>query len=119
VVCAGWSASPPDRGAVLDDCDRPADLSSSSRAIVSWIELFGVRQGDSLSGTLSAPDGTTLAEITDVIGKDRAREFRYIGKQRPAAGWNRGAYRARFTVTRAVAGESRVMVDITRETELR
>ena len=111
VVCAGWSASPPDRSAVLDDCDRPAELSAQSPAIVSWIELFGVRQGDSFRATFSGPDGTTLAEITDVLEKDRAREFRYIGKKRPASSWPPGTYRARFTLDRTADGARRTVVD--------
>ena len=119
VICTGWSASPPDRAVVLEDCDRPAGLSASSPAIVSWIELFGVQKGDALRVTLSGPDGTALAETTGVLKQDRAREFRYIGKKRPAAGWNPGTYRARLTVTRAVKGEARVVIDITRETDIR
>ena len=68
VICTGWSASPPDRSAVLDDCDRPAGLSASSPAMVARIELIGVRQGDSFRATLSAPYGATLAETTKNVG---------------------------------------------------
>ena len=119
VVCAGWSASPPERSAVLEDCERPAALSTSSPAIVSWIELFGVREGDALRVTLSAPEGATLAETAAVIEKDRAREFRYVGKKRPAAGWDPGTYRARFTLTRSVENAPRVVLDIAREIDIR
>lgn len=115
LVCTGWSALPPDRAAVLEDCERAAELSASSPAIVAWIELFGVRKGDTLRATLSGPAGTTLAETTSVLEKDRAREFRYVGKKRPAAGWRPGSYQARFTVDRTVDGASRPVVEVVRE----
>jgi hypothetical protein len=104
---------------VLEDCERPAALSTSSPAIVSWIELFGVREGDALRVTLAAPDGATLAETAAVIEKDRAREFRYVGKKRTAAGWKPGTYRARFTLTRTVDNDPRVLLDIVREVDIR
>jgi hypothetical protein len=119
VVCTGWSASPPDRGAVLVDCDRPAGLTTSSPAIVAWIELYGVRKGDDLRVTLKAPDGAALAETTAVLKQDRAREFRYLGKKRPAAGWDRGTYRARFTVERTVDGKTMRVIDSAREVVIR
>jgi hypothetical protein len=115
VVCAGWSASPPDRAAVLEDCERRDALSPSSPAIVAWIELFGLREVDRLRVTLSAPDGSALAETNVVMEKDRARQFSYVGKKRPAAGWSKGTYRARVLVTRTVDGAERTMIDSTRE----
>jgi hypothetical protein len=118
VICAGWSAAAPDRAAVLEDCTRPPGLSVASPTIVAWIELYGVRKGDALRLTLSGPDGVTLAETTDVMEKDRARQFRYAGKKRPGSGWAGGTYRARYTVIRVVAGEQRTVVDLENETEV-
>jgi hypothetical protein len=118
VICGGWSDSPPERGAVLEDCARSATLTASSPAIVAWIELYGLRKGDTVRARLSAPDGTTLAETTGAMEQDRAREFRYIGKKRPAAGWSKGAYRARYTVTRTVAGRQQTVIDVTREADI-
>lgn len=119
VICTGWSAVPPDRSAVLEDCDRAAGLSVQSPALIAWIELFGVRKGDAFRATLSGPDGVTLAEATSVLEKDRAREFRYIGKKRPATGWPPGTYRARVTIDRTVDGAKRTVVASEREMVIR
>jgi Peptidase family M23 len=118
VICAGWSASAPDRSAVLEDCERPLLLFASSPAIVAWIELYGVRKGDHIRVLLTGPDGTVLAEASSVMEKDRARQFRYVGKKRPAAGWRKGTYRVRYSVTRTVHGERNTVIDITREAGL-
>ncbi len=119
IICMGWSAATQNRATVLDDCERDAGLSAASAAIVSWIEIYGVRKGDTLHGTLSGPDGASLAEITAVLEKDRAREFRYLGRKRPPAGWPRGRYRARFTVARITDGAERTVVDTVREVVIR
>jgi len=118
-VCSGWSASAPNRSAVLEDCERPVVLSPSSLAIVAWMEFFGLQKGDEIHVTLSGPEGSVLAETTAVIAKDRAREFRYVGTKRPASGWIPGAYQARYTVTRNVLDERQAVVDRTEETHLK
>jgi hypothetical protein len=119
VVCAGWSAAAPDRSALIADCDRPDGLSAASPAIVSWIELYGVRKGDTVHATLLGPNGAALAETTAVLEKDRAREFRYLGKKRPTASWPPGTYHARFTVVRMVDGAQQTVIDVAREVVIR
>ena len=100
-------------------CDRPAGLSAQSPAMVASIELFGVREGDSFRATLSGPDGATLAETTAVLEKDRAREFRYVGKKRPVSSWPPGTYRARVTLDRTADGARRTVVDSEHEVAIR
>jgi hypothetical protein len=119
VICSGWSAEPPDRAAVLEDCDRPGGLTARSPAMIAWIELFGVRKGDTLRATLSGPEGTTLAETTAVLEKDRAREFRYVGKKRTATGWPPGTYRVRVTLGRTTDGARRTVIDSEHEVVIR
>ena len=118
-VCTGWSASPPDRSAVLEDCERPPAVSPSSPAIVGWIEIFGLQKGDEIRVRLSGPDGSALAEAAGVVENDSARQFRYVGRKRPADGWTKGMYRARYTVTRSVKGERQAVIDLTRGIDMR
>jgi hypothetical protein len=119
VICTRWSASPPDRAAVLEDCDRPGGLAARSPAMIASIELFGVRKGDTLPLTLSGPDGTTLAETTTLLEKDRAREFRHVGKKRTATGWPPGTYRVRVTLGRTTDGARRTVIDSEHEVVIR
>lgn len=119
IICAGWSAAPPDRATVLADCERPVGLTAQSPAMIAWIEVFGVRKGDTFRLTLSGPDGVTLAESTSVLEKDRAREFRYVGKTRPATGWPAGTYRVRVILDRAKDGTQRSVIDSAREIVIR
>ena len=119
VLCAGWSAAPPERAAVLDDCERPAGLTRSSPAIVAWIELFGLRRGDEIRITVSAPDGGVLAQAAHVVDRDAARRFRMVGRKRTAAEWPAGVYRARYELVRRAHSGAQTVLDLAREVELR
>jgi Peptidase family M23 len=119
VLCAGWAAAAPDRDALLDDCERPHGLNRSSPAIIAWIEVYGLRQGDRIRITISAPDGSMVAQSTGVIERDAARRFRYAGKKRTTGAWPQGVYRARHEVLRGAQDPARTVLDISREVELR
>jgi hypothetical protein len=116
VLCSGWSDAAVERSAILDDCDRSAALSTQSASLVWWVEVYGVRKDDRLRVALLGPDGAVLGTTTAIVAKDRAREFRYFGKPRPAGGWSAGRYRARLTLTRA---DGTSVLDLTGEVELR
>jgi hypothetical protein len=118
-ICAGWSAAAPDRAAVLEDCERPAGLTRTSPAIVAWIEAFGLRKADEIRITVSAPDGSIVAQSAIVVDRDGARRFRYAGRKRAAAEWPPGVYRARHLVIRHAQGKPQPVIDLTREIEVR
>ena len=118
-ICAGWAAAAPDRAAVLDDCDRPAGLTRSSPAIVAWIEAFGLRKGDEIRITVSAPDGSVLAQSAHVVDRDAARRFRVVGRKRTAAEWPAGVYRARYQVVREAQSGTQTVLDLARDADLR
>jgi hypothetical protein len=116
IVCSGWADAAVERTAMLEDCDRAVALSTQSPGLVWWVEIYGVRKDDRLRVELVGPDGTVLGTTITTIAKDRAREFRYFGKPRPAGGWSAGRYRARLTLSRAGGSPT---LDVTREIELR
>jgi hypothetical protein len=116
IVCTGWADAAVERTAMLEDCDRAVALSTRSPGLVWWAEVYGVRKDDRLHVELLGPDGAVLGTTTAIVAKDRAREFRYFGKPRPAGGWSAGRYRARLTLTRA---DGSAVLDVTREIELR
>jgi murein DD-endopeptidase MepM/ murein hydrolase activator NlpD len=114
VVCAGLAPSVVSRSAVLEDCGQVAVPDRAAPALVAWVELYGVRRGDILEIELIGPGGETVTRSQVRLEKDRAREFRYVGRRRPAAGWNPGPYRGRYVLRRAREGASEVMLDVTR-----
>ncbi|MBK8106157.1 MAG: M23 family metallopeptidase [Betaproteobacteria bacterium] len=119
IICAGWSAAALERAAVLEDCERPADLTRTSPAIVAWIEAFGLRKGDEIRITVSSPDGSTLAQSAHVVDRDAARRFRVVGRKRTAAEWPAGVYRARYLVVRQSPSGAQTVLDHARDVEVR
>lgn len=71
--------------------------SASSPALVIWAHLFGPRQGDELTLSITGPEGEVIAD-TVTIDRTQARSFRAIGRK--GAGWPAGDYTASVVLTR-------------------
>ncbi len=59
-------------------------------AMVFWLRFFGLRKGDEIAFGLINPAGETVAVKKDVMTRNRAEEFRYIGKRGQV--WPAGEY---------------------------
>jgi hypothetical protein len=74
-------------------------LPAEAPAIVFWAHFYGLRAGDRLEVTLTAPDGSTVAEAAHVMERDRAVEFRAVGRKARGA-WAPGDYRGTAVLRR-------------------
>jgi murein DD-endopeptidase MepM/ murein hydrolase activator NlpD len=80
--------------------DRTA-LRKDASALVFHAILLGVREGDTVEMTLTAPDGKNFAQKTITQEKNRARQMYYIGRKiRETAPLLPGLYVGKITVTR-------------------
>jgi hypothetical protein len=94
VYNTGFAPEAPDAQGVRSGRYRNAGvLSAGARALVFYVEVFGVSAGDSLDLRLIGPDGATLAQRHVPIAEPQARRFAYIGVRRTAAAWTPGVYR--------------------------
>jgi murein DD-endopeptidase MepM/ murein hydrolase activator NlpD len=83
---AGALGRPPDR-------DAPA--------LVAFVRVIGLRQGDVQRLTITAPDRALLADHTlPPLDRAKAQYLMFAGKRRPPDGWPAGSYEAHFTVSR-------------------
>ncbi len=73
-------------------------------ALMLWVDLFGVRAGDSVAMQITAPDGSVFATETFRMDGDEAAQFQHIGRFRGDALWPTGDYLGTVTVTRAGDG---------------
>ncbi len=83
------------------------ELPADAPAMVFWAHFYGLRAGDQLQLTLTAPDGSTVAEMAHVMGRDRAVEFRAAGRKARGA-WPAGDYRGTAVLRRAGAEVDRI-----------
>jgi hypothetical protein len=84
-----------------DDGERDP-VSSDAAALVAYVRAIGLKVGDIQTLTLTGPAGNVVAQNrSDALQTNRAQSLLYAGRQRPAGGWSRGAYRADYVVTQA------------------
>jgi Peptidase family M23 len=101
---AGFAPGAPER----DDAragyyHRLAELPRSSPALVVWIDVYGLHEGDAVTFRLTGPAGEALLDERRVMEKGWARWFGYAGRHRPEGGWPAGLYRGEVAVERAGA----------------
>lgn len=70
-------------------------------ALVSYVRVLGLKAGDVQTLKIADPAGQVLATTTaDPLPRDQAQRLIYVGKPRPAVGWLKGRYQARYVVQR-------------------
>ena len=73
-----------------------------SAMMIAYVRAIGLKRGDTQEITLTGPGGEVLAQSRlPPLDRDKAQYLLYAGKKRPASGWSKGVYTARYTVIRA------------------
>ena len=99
VLGGGFLDRLPDYGEVRAGTAAAQALPADALALVFWAHFFGVREGDRLELTLAAPDGSVVAETAHVMDRNRAAEFRAVGRKARGV-WPTGAYRGTAVLRR-------------------
>lgn len=92
-----------------------ARLTVDAPALVFWVEIYGLREGDRETMRLLGPDGAVVADKTMTHPKTKARWLSYTGKKRRGPAWAPGVYRGEYALTRAIEGEWREVLSEVRE----
>jgi hypothetical protein len=82
--------------------DTPVSVTEANihaRMLTYWVDAMGLRGGDVLAMSITAPDGKPLVEKNLTLDRAQAVYFTYIGK-RNRAELAPGNYHAHFTLTR-------------------
>lgn len=102
VLNGGFAAGPVAADAV--EAGGIAAPSADSPMMIAYIRAIGLKSGDVQEIVVKGPDGEVLAQSRlPPLDRDKAQYLVYAGKKRPAAGWSKGVYTARYTVLRAGA----------------
>jgi hypothetical protein len=90
---------------------RPPDREAP--ALVAFVRVIGLQQGDVQRLSVTAPDRTLLADhALEPLDRAKAQYLMFTGKRRPPEGWAARTYEAHFTVSRdgAVVFERRFAI---------
>lgn len=98
-INAGFADRPVTEDAIENEALKAPH--AASPALVFYVRLIGVRRGDILRLAVIAPDGSTLASKDNVIDRDQATRWAFIGKRTGAGGLARGLYTGSATLIRA------------------
>ena len=101
---AGFSAGPPDILRIRAGQPSGNPLMPQSPALVLWVEILGVTQGDLVRFRIIGPNTATLLAEEQRIDKTQARRYIFMGKRRTAQSWPAGEYRGQVTLIRKQAG---------------
>lgn len=75
--------------------------STAAPALIVYVRALGLKTGDIQTLTLLDPAGRVLAATqAEPLPRDQAQRLLFVGKPRPAAGWTKGHYAARYRVNR-------------------
>ncbi|MEM6781840.1 MAG: M23 family metallopeptidase [Pseudomonadota bacterium] len=78
---AGFSNRIPD----IENIDRgqtnQTELTADQSLLTFWFAAFGAQEGDSITMTITAPDGSVFVERDITQPKTRARQFYFVGKR--------------------------------------
>jgi hypothetical protein len=100
VLNGGFAAEPLSPQAV--EAGGVAAPTPGSPTLFAYIRAIGLKAGDVQEIVIKGPGGEVLAQSRlPPLDRDKAQYLVYAGKKRPAAGWSKGAYTARYTVLRA------------------
>lgn len=90
IVTVGISDAVPEFDSVLAGTANTG-ARADGPAMVTWVYLFGPRDGDILRMDVTGPRGLAF-ENTQTLTRDQARAYRAVGKRTPVGGWDKGVY---------------------------
>ncbi|WP_417517536.1 M23 family metallopeptidase [Minwuia sp.] len=90
-----------DSGKIREGRAHLGEISRNSPALLGWVSIYGIRQGDVVRTRINGPDGAVFFENTDKPHpKNQAQSFKWSGKR------NRG---------RLTAGTYQLLVELIRD----
>ncbi len=116
---AGFTDGPPDMERIRAGLPGGNPLNRQSPALVLWVEILGVLQGDSVTLSIISPDGSPLLTQEQTVDKTQARRYIFIGKRRTMASWTAGQYLGRIELVRDGKGDTAWRGNIERTVTLR
>ncbi|SEG65865.1 Peptidase family M23 [Bosea lathyri] len=99
ILNAGFAAAPVTMATVESgDLDRKRP-NIDATALVAYVRGIGLKAGDVQSLVVEGPSGQTIAENrAQPLQRDQAQTLIFAGLKRPAGGWDRRFFQARYVV---------------------
>lgn len=103
IFISGFDTGVPDFNKIRADSSSPASTGPAIDALVYWVGLYGMHQGDRIKLDIIAPDGSVFATQSLTQETDRARQYYYVGR-RVGDPLLPGQYKGVAVIERPIAG---------------
>jgi hypothetical protein len=118
VLGLGFAAERPTAAAAERGDYQAASMPVTAPVLTFWVRQFGPSPNDRWRMRVLRPDGTVLVEETQTPSRPQARSFHFIGRKRPAVGWEKGIYSGEFVAWHSDGKEMREVDRIAETVEL-
>ncbi len=116
---AGFATAAPKPKAMRDGRYRDKVLPRKAPALVLWVDMFGVQAGDTLTFSITGPDGKQILKYSNTLKKTQARRYVYAGVRRKKPPWPAGVYKGEIRLVRKNGLDGREEYSTSREVTLR
>lgn len=106
---AGFSDAAADYRSAREGAYDEFTLHADSDALVFWVEVFGLLEGDRIRLELMFPDDYDTITDTVLVDRNRALQFNFVGRRLPTTGWPSGVYQGTAWLLRAVDGTEQTL----------
>jgi len=96
----GFATARPDADAARKGAYGDLIFDKASPALVYWVDVSGVQEGDVELFILVAPGGEELTRYENRLERSNISWFAFSGKRPPETGFPQGTYEARYRLTR-------------------
>jgi hypothetical protein len=101
LLISGLAEDRPEPEAARWGHHRLPEQAVNPKALVLWVDLFGVMKGDEQRFTIVGPDGAVLLDRASLIAVSKVAWFGFAGVPRPTeGGWQPGIYRTSYILNR-------------------
>ncbi len=116
VINAGFADTPPAMNDLWEGNFPESVLDKEIPALLFWVHLYGVLEGDTYQFKLIAPNGETIAEDQKEINSPSKTWMGYVGKRNnPERPITPGIWTGEYKLTRG----SEVLLDLSRQIEVK
>jgi len=114
LYAAGFADREPDFAELRRDASSPERLPVGAAVLTFWVAMFGAADGDRIRLEIRDPQGALLSEREIVQGRDRARQFYFVGRRNRDGRLVRGVYSGTVELVRTLADGSPLQRSLSR-----
>ncbi|WP_306250674.1 M23 family metallopeptidase [Parvularcula sp. IMCC14364] len=94
-------------------------LTPAAPALVFWVDVSGILEGDEEQMQVIGPDGRVFAENRRTHARNNISWWAYTGKKKPTIGWQDGTYTAAYQLVRKgdVIIDQKMEIPLTADTD--